>query len=75
MPGALLSVTPNPDPKAGAGVAFHLANVAPATPDAQLQYEYALFKLGLGVAPKGSVPMEVIDGQFRVQLTKLASEA
>lgn len=65
--GALLVVT-------NLGKVFHFANVAPATPEAQLQVEYALWKLNLGIKPKGVISREVIDGHFRQHLTKKALE-
>ena len=70
--GALLLVTKVSDKSAPSGVGFHFCNVGPSEPESQIQYEYALWKLGLGIQPKGAVNMEVIDGQFRVLLSKRA---
>ena len=69
--GALLMVTrQSSDDK----MLLRFANVGPSTPEAQLQVEYALWKLGIGLKPVGNISLDVIDGQFRQYLTKKALE-
>lgn len=73
--GALLSVTHIPDTRAKSGYGIHFANVAASVPESQLQYEYALWKLGLGIKPKGNISKEVLEEQFRQQISKKGSES
>lgn len=47
------------------GMGIHMANIAPSVEQSQIQYEYALWKLGLGIKPVNYIPTVVIDGQFR----------
>jgi len=47
------------------GKGFHFANVGPNDELGQLQYELALYKLGMGLAPKTDKSFLVVDGSFR----------
>lgn len=65
-PGALILVSNAATEKNK--IAFNFANVAPSSGTSQIQYEYALSKLGLGIEPKFDRALLAVDGQFRTLL-------
>lgn len=56
------------------GFGFHFANVYPGEPESQVQYEYALSKLGLGIKPTFNDSLLSVDGQFRRLLSDAAKK-
>lgn len=65
--GDLISCTYLGDLKEG-GTGFHFANVGPSGENSQLQYEYALGKLGLGIKVQPGSFL-VVDGVFRKKVS------